>query len=177
MLIRNQWLTWIRLVEKIGFKKSNDVVPDSNAYPSFCGSLLILNKDGTASCPNGCGTTKPPICCSKQMIVFQSRNSYKIVASTDTIKSDSSVSPVVDCGTCGFAVDGVKCYSCSNDGTNLPRNGFFERCFCAYVWTCKNGCSRSNRGGCFHNGTLNCKKCDSRLETSRYVKIHGEPSN
>ena len=59
--------------------------------------------------------------------------------------SDSS--PGFTCTKCGYTVDATLCITGHTEPKAMARNGFFERCFCSFEWSCPDGCCRKNDSG------------------------------
>jgi len=146
-----------------------------------CGKLLVLQDDSTLRCPKGCGVMDAPLCCRRLAMKAQVDPCY-IVRASSLQSSDISweACPVFSCKKCGFGVGGIRCFTCSLSGQEVKRNGFFERVWCAYVWTCPTGCGRRNRGGLTHSGFISCK-CQGEektpLEEHGYLAKFGPPQN
>lgn len=79
------------------------------------------------------------------------------------------------CTGCGWSVAGASCAT-NHAPELLFRNGFFERVWCAYVWSCKQGCGRKAQGGLFADGTATCG-CGGKMEMLDYVERNGPPTN
>jgi len=146
---------------------------------THCETLLLLRKNGNAYCPKNCGEIKPPICCRKRMIASHDP-SLQIVANKGQTRNTDESCPVLSCENCTFALDGINCYKCEKQGSRVQRNGFFERVWCAYVWTCPNSCGRKERGGTLASNMMECM-CSptdtTMLSIAQYEAIHGPPMN
>ena len=146
-----------------------------------CGELLVLQHDATLRCSKGCGVMGAPICCRRRAMKAQVDPRY-VISSSSSQTDDISwkACPVFSCEKCGFGVDGIRCFACSLSGRDIERNGFFERVWCAYVWTCPKGCGRRDRGGLTHSGFISCKcqlEKDTPLIEHGYIAKFGYPQN
>ena len=146
-----------------------------------CGELLVLQHDSTLRCPKGCGVMDAPICCRQRAMKAQVDPRHIIRASSPQSGSISQTAcPVFSCEKCGFGVSGIRCFTCSPSGQEVVRNGFFERVWCAYVWTCPAGCGRQNQGGLTHGRFISCKcqgEKNTPLEEHGYLAKFGPPRN
>lgn len=139
-----------------------------------CGELLVLQQDASLRCPKGCGVMSVPICCRRRAM-------KAVVLPGFGVSAQSNMTcPVFSCEKCKFGVDGIRCFTCTPTGKEVERNGFFERVWCAYVWTCPSGCGRKDRGGLVHDGIVRCM-CQrgegTPMQAHQYVKKHGPPRN
>ena len=159
---------------------------------SECGALLVASTDGQRMvCPHGCGEVS--FRCNKDHPPMHARTDPRVIRPPfesiaeihATLGRAPDDSPVATCGQCGHSVDGLLCVGERHDGVPLalPRNGFFERVWCAYVWSCEQGCARKpDQGGLYHQASLSCERCirtghDGRMSMLDYVERHGPPSN
>ena len=152
-----------------------------SAKKGTCGELLVLQHDATLRCPKGCGVMGAPICCRRRAMKAQVDPRY-IISSSSSQAGDIlwKACPVFSCEKCGFGVDGICCFACSLSGQDIERNGFFERVWCAYVWTCPEGSGRRDRGGLTHSGFISCKcqlEKDTPLIEHGYIAKFGYPQN
>ncbi|KAL9656344.1 hypothetical protein ABK040_005110 [Willaertia magna] len=150
-----------------------------------CNELLVLSPelDGSAFCKKCYGGMTRPNCCRRPMHVK--------IPSFEILHPVTTTSPALSCSKCQFSVVGARCFTCccldKDDsvigsspvrGSNIEIEGFFERVWCAYVWTCGKGCGRKKRGGLYYGGVMKCKSCDNEdLYHHEYIKINGEPCN
>ena len=145
-----------------------------------CGELLVLQQDASLQCPKGCGVMGAPICCRRRAMKAIIDPKFTVSAAGPRATTSNTSCPVFSCEKCKFGIDGICCFTCTPSGREVERNGFFERVWCAYVWTCPNGCGRRERGGFVHGGFISCK-CQrgegSRMKEHEYVKKFGPPRN
>ena len=146
-----------------------------------CGDVLVVQHDGSLRCPKGCGVMSVPRCCRKWAMKAQVDSKYIIGPGvSDSVEVRNESCPVFSCAMCGFGVDSIRCFTCTDTGCDVKRNGFFERVWCAYVWTCPKGCGRRDRGGLTHGGFIQCQ-CqgdkDTPLVEHSYVAKFGPPQN
>ncbi len=145
-----------------------------------CGELLVLQQDTSLRCPKGCGVMGAPVCCRRRAMKVTVDPKYTVTASSSQDDTTWEACPVFSCEKCNFGVDGIRCFTCTSTGKDVERNGFFERVWCAYVWTCPSGCGRRDRGGLTHGGFISCK-CqgdkDLPLKEYSYVEKFGPPQN
>lgn len=144
--------------------------------PSGCGCTLKVSADGELSCPRGHGAGELHCLGHGQLLPSVIPAPAGIADAVEETGVDES--PLLTCNRCGWSVDGALCVSeAHEDPLPLPRNGFFERCFCAYVWSCQHGCSRKpDDGGLFTRGSLTCR-CGGEMHAFDYEERHGPPAN
>lgn len=168
--------------------------------PSGCGSVFFYDSfSGTAKCPAHpqkefklhCQCNRGPINSATSFLTPQKNT---VFTKNEILSALKNVTPFVDdkspmatCTACGWSVEGALCASEIGSKKHdkpipMPRNGFFERVACAYVWTCSEGCARSNQGGYYANSTCFCN-CVQGQDVPCYMRIinyeerHFPPTN
>jgi len=149
-----------------------------------CEELLLGEEDGGASCPQCEGKLQAPRCCENAMRLLTKSEGRGSLAACATLPAaerretvDSKLCPAFTCSACSFGVTGVRCLTCKVlTGRELERNGFFERAWGCYIWTCPNGCCRPGCGGAFGDVSMCCARCpESEFQCSEYYEAFGPP--
>lgn len=150
---------------------------------SGCGALLEWDRHGELLvCPRGCGAVS--LHCEPKHDAMTAERGHAPDALREAIavehaKTDDGA-PLLTCTRCGLSVDGALCWGDAHADRvlPLPRNGFFERVACAYVWSCERGCARKpHGGGLLHGRSLTCTCAAAPMEPTDYVERHGPPQN
>ena len=109
---------------------------------------MLLAREGPGParlfCPEGCGETGPVSCDCNAPGGMHVAGQLEVdpAGLEEEEEEDEEEALLQTCSTCGWSVDGLRCCAESHAPALLPRNGFFERVACAYVWTCPHGCQR-----------------------------------
>ena len=169
-----------------------------------CGKLLIptgnkVNDKVELVCPSDSSHGKMIVACggkcsSTSLVNTDTETANNVNNVLSALPPLSSNSPALTCTSCGFTFDGVLCMTNHNDPKPLPRNGFFERVWCSYIWSCSEGCSRDKESGlmprykCLYifnscilkyiHLTVNLgSTCNTNTSPLDYVEKNGPPTN
>jgi hypothetical protein len=149
----------------VGTRKAPHAMPDIPT-PTGCGQLLYFDTcTETVRCPTHSESSVLTRCnCPPYFTIVAPKSLPPSITRADIERAlapvkpyVSDISPMTTCSTCGWSIEGMLCAreGAHSKPVSIPRDGFFERVWCSYVWTCEGDCPGAGKGT-FATGSCFC---------------------